>query len=265
VDGVEHQLEFYPSMFKHPVAVAPGLLSTLTQAAQPEAVQQSTAVVVPRATGQSQLVRQEAEAERSCSGSTGGDQDHHHNHNHNHNKNQNQNPVEAAASVTAINGAAGGCAGTQASNPPRTKADLIRLMEATSEEMQRAKSLLLGYQEASRQHGVLVGSPRGQQRAPTLGSTRGCPGSPKMDQCGSPRAQTTVLSHASVEACHSTSTVGPSIGADGGRPVDGHPYLKALSTVMSSTHISPRAQTAVIAAPEHATTPVQPKSECTSA
>lgn len=226
-------------MFKSPVPVNPGVLSSLQLAAQPEgsvALQVTCPTQVPP--------RQDPDAERSCSGSTGGD------------------PPLAPSPQNAPTAAA----------PPRTKADLIRLMEETSEEMQRAKTLLLGYQEASRQHGALVGSPRGG------------PGSPKGLLCGSPRlAPPQALSHTSVARCvipkvgHSgprssvdvppaSTSTGPSTqpcglstststGVPDANYHIGDPSLK-LSTVMSSTHISPRGQSAVPAAPEP---------ECTSA
>merc|ERR1711988_872094 len=44
----------------------------------------------------------------------------------------------------------------------KTKAELLKLMEETSEEMRRARSLLLGYQEASRE---VISSPRSSIRA----------------------------------------------------------------------------------------------------
>lgn len=280
VDAVEHQLEFYPSMFKHPVPVNPGLLSTLQRAAQPEVGQFPCNNV-----GQT-------DTDRSCSGSTGED-------------------VSGDAPIPSPTEHPNG-------GPPRTKADLIRLMEETSEEMQRAKSLLLGYQEASRQHGVLITSPRGGVASngggcfPVSPNPRSAAAHHNLSTC-SPRAvagghgpivqQGCALSNTSVvapphtgvgapqqlikaapntgsvEAAPSTSTA-PSLhlcgaSASTGREVmevergKGHigdPSLK-LSTVMSSTHISPRAQNAP-PEPAHveAVQPLpQPKSECTSA
>merc|ERR1712159_1332 len=75
VDGVEHQLEFYPSMFKHPMPIPGAGVCNLQAVTQETATQAS-----PRATLDAPSAMQalnttqqgvKAEGEKSCSDSTG--------------------------------------------------------------------------------------------------------------------------------------------------------------------------------------------------
>jgi len=135
VHGVEHQLEFYPSMFKNPVPIE-GLKPETEAAAATQVTSQTTPSSSPRAQPPNAPTEAPRETERDVEGSSTGSID-----------------------EDASDGSCATLTGSTAA--PRTKEQLLKLMEETNAEMRRAKDMLLGYQEASNQIGWKgLGAPR---------------------------------------------------------------------------------------------------------
>jgi len=143
VTSVEHQLEFYPSMFKNPTPIDGLAVDVETPAASSQ-----------RPSG----------APKNQSGP------------------QSSNEGSSTASINEEVTSEGSSAGTvpvsAALGPaPKTKEQLLKLMEETSAEMRRAKDMLLGYQEVSNQF---------EQQSLTPRHFQECTSSPRNTTASSP-------------------------------------------------------------------------------
>lgn len=146
VTSVEHQLEFYPSMFKNPTPIDGLAVDVETPAASS-----------PRPSG---APKEQSGPQSSNEGSS--------------TASINEETSEGSSAGTVPVSAALGPA-------PKTKEQLLKLMEETSAEMRRAKDMLLGYQEVSNQIEQQSLTPRFQE----------CTSSPRNTTASSPRVVAT--------------------------------------------------------------------------
>lgn len=134
VDGVEHQLEFYPTMFKNPVSVpnpatgAEEKVKTEPKKGSPKPQNESAAPVAPAsATVDGDTQSGSSAGARSVSEDTCPNT-----------ANPSRGPSSPAVAAPAQGGASTGLA-------TKTSADLLRLMEETNVEMQKARSMLASF------------------------------------------------------------------------------------------------------------------------
>jgi len=166
VIGVEHQLEFYPSMFKNPTVIE-GLAFSAADAVAPAATTQTqtqTQMVLPtQPKPSSNGTHQESSKVSTMSngpvlsiGCPSGIT-----------TSRETDGVSSSAEDTrsGSDGSSGGHGSMPTSDPacmtPKTKEQLMRLMEETSAEMRRAKNMLIQNQEARHEvDGYRTASPR---------------------------------------------------------------------------------------------------------
>merc|ERR1711988_424028 len=127
VIGVEHQLEFYPSMFRNPQLIE-GLCFASADAAAASAGKPTTPKQQAANKGVVDSIPPSPAAGRDTEGSS--------------------SSADTRSGSDGSSGGLGAMNGDSNCMTPKTKEQLLKLMEETSAEMRRAKSMLVQYQEA---------------------------------------------------------------------------------------------------------------------